>query len=199
MSGSLFDSENSPRKLLGCLGILVVVAAVILGGKFYQFEEGPTAESVVRPTPPAKLRTPLPGEAMLASYGQPTTRPEGDLIMLAHAFSNLMLVVKGDAPFRMGANEEFAAALRGKNRDGLRLLPDEHRCFNGQGQIVDRWMTPLFFHVNDRSHIDIRSAGPDQTMWTEDDLHRRYDGQFLHGKELQARSLDEVGRNPGAR
>lgn len=119
--------------------------------------------------------------------------------MLAHAFSNLMLVVKGDAPFRMGANEEFAAALRGKNRDGLRLLPDEHRCFNAQGQIVDRWMTPLFFHVNDRSHIDIRSAGPDQKMWTEDDLHRRYDGQFLHGKDLEARSLDEVGRNPGGR
>lgn len=195
----MFDSTDSPRKLLGCLGLLVVVAAVIVGGKYYRFEEGPSAVDVVPPTPRAHREPPLPGEAMLVSYGQAETRPEGDLIMMAHIFSNLMLVVKGDAPFRMGANEEFAAALMGKNRDGLRFLPEWHRCFNAQGQIVDRWMTPLFFHVNDRSHIDIRSAGPDQKMWTEDDLHRRYDGQFLHGKELNARSLDEVGRNPGGR
>lgn len=148
---------------------------------------------------PAGQTAPLPGEQILASYGKPDTRPEEDLSMMAHAFSNLTLLIKGDAPFRMGANEEFAAALRGKNRDRLRLLPDTHPCFNAQGQIVDRWATPLFFHVNDRDHIDIRSAGPDKEMGTPDDLHRRYDGQFLHGEALNSRSLDEAGRSPMAR
>ena len=79
-------------------------------------------------------------------------------------------------------------------RSKLRFLPDAHRCFNAQGQIVDRWLTPLFFHVVERSRIDIRSAGPDRRMWTEDDLHRRYDGQFLHGKELNPASLDQAGQ-----
>ncbi len=136
---------------------------------------------------------------MLASYGKPDTRPEEDLSMMAHVFSNLTLLIKGDAPFRMGANEEFAAALRGQNRDRLRLLPNVHPCFNAQGQIIDRWKTPLFFHVNDRDHIDIRSAGPDKLMGTVDDLHRRYDGQFLHGEDLQAKSLDEAGKSPMSR
>jgi len=139
--------------------------------------KSPTAALVI-PT------TPLPGEQILANYASPSTRPEDDLSMMAHAFSNLTLLIKGDAPFRMGANEEFAAALLGKNRDQLRFLPDVHRCLNAQGQLVDRWMTPLFFHVNERSRIDIRSAGPDRVMWTQDDLHRRYDGQFLRGAEL---------------
>jgi hypothetical protein len=49
---------------------------------------------------------------------------------------------------------------------------------------VDRWQTPLFFHVSERSRIDLRSAGPDRQMWTEDDLHRRYNGEYRRGKEL---------------
>jgi|JI6StandDraft_1071083.scaffolds.fasta_scaffold02472_14 hypothetical protein len=149
----------------------------------------------VAPVPSA----PLPGEQILANYASPSSRPEDDLSMMAHAFSNLTLLIKGDAPFRMGANEEFAAALLGKNRDQLRFLPDVHRCLNAQGQLVDRWMTPLFFHVHERSRIDIRSAGPDRQMWTADDLHRRHDGQFLKGADLQAQSLDEAGRRPTGR
>jgi hypothetical protein len=124
---------------------------------------------------------PLPGEQILAQYASATTRPEDDLIIMAHAISNLILLIKGGNPFHMGANEEFAAALLGKNRDRLRFVNQGHRCFNAKGQIVDRWMTPLFFHVNEHSRIDIRSAGPDQIMWTEDDLMRRHDGQFLYG------------------
>jgi hypothetical protein len=146
------------------------------------------ASTALRPkdpriSPPAAS---LPGEMILKGYAQPGTRPEDDLGSMAHAFSNLTLLVKGDSPFRMGANEEFAAALRGKNRDQLRFLPDTHPCFNAVGQIIDRWGTPLFFHVKDKSRIDMRSAGPDRRMWTDDDLHRRHDGQFHRGKVLPA-------------
>ncbi|GEP43236.1 hypothetical protein [Brevifollis gellanilyticus] len=200
---SAFGSEILPRRLLGCLVPLILVAVIILGGRYWTFEDRdsapPSEASSIQTGKPPGQTAPLPGEQILASYGKPDTRPEEDLSMMAHAFSNLTLLIKGDAPFRMGANEEFAAALRGKNRDRLRLLPDTHPCFNAQGQIVDRWATPLFFHVNDRDHIDIRSAGPDKEMGTPDDLHRRYDGQFLHGEALNSRSLDEAGRSPMAR
>ncbi|MGV3663774.1 MAG: hypothetical protein ACO1TE_26625 [Prosthecobacter sp.] len=126
----------------------------------------------------------LPGEEILKEYARPGTRPEDDLHSLAHAFSNLLLVVKGGAPFRMGANEEFAAALMGKNANKLVFLAPPHACLNAQGQLVDRWQTPLFFHVRDAGRIDIRTAGPDKAMWTEDDLQRQADGQFVRGKEL---------------
>lgn len=127
---------------------------------------------------------PLPGAEILAHYGDAATRPEDDLHAMAHAFSNLMLLAKGNAPFRMGANEEFAAALLGKNAAGTVFLVPPHACLNASGQIVDRWGTPLFFHVRDAARIDIRSAGPDHMLWTADDLHRQHDGQFARGAAL---------------
>jgi len=168
------------------LGLLCLIGLIRQTRPISQMPQQPLQHSPPQP--------PLPGEEILSGYALPTTRPQDDLTMVYHALGNLTLLIKGDAPFPMGANEEFAAALRGKNRSKLRFLPDAHRCFNAQGQIVDRWQTPLFFHVIERSRIDIRSAGPDRRMWTEDDLHRRYDGQFLHGKELNPASLDQAGQ-----
>lgn len=126
----------------------------------------------------------LPGEEILAHYGGANTRPEDDLHAMAHAFSNLMLLAKGGTPFRLGANEEFAAALMGRNAARTVFLAPPHPCLSATGQIVDRWGTPLFFHVRDASRIDIRSAGPDKALWTADDLHRQHDGQFVRGAEL---------------
>lgn len=54
---------------------------------------------------------------------------------------------------------------------------------------MDRWKTPLYIHAASRDRLEIRSAGPDQKMWTEDDLQRQPDGQFLKGKDLNPTSL----------
>ncbi len=71
----------------------------------------------------------------------------------------------------VGDNAEITAALRGQNprqsvfltaRDGLRV--------NSEGQAVDVWGTPYFFHQLSRTEMEIRSAGPDHRMWTSDDL-----------------------------
>lgn len=136
-------------------------------------------------------RASLPGEHILKNYALPSTRPEDDLHAMAHVFSNLRLLVKGDAPFRMGANEEFAAALMGKNAAKEVFLMAPHACLNAKGQIVDRWGSPLFFHVRDANRIDLRSAGPDGVMWTADDLHRRHDGEFFRGEMLPSDNLRE--------
>lgn len=127
---------------------------------------------------------PLPGNAILRGYASSSTRPEDDLHAMAHVFSNLRLLVKGDAPFRMGANEEFAAALMGKNAAKEVFLAAPHACLNEQGQLIDRWGMALFFHVRDAQRIDIRSAGPDRVMWTADDLHRTHEGEFVRGEKL---------------
>jgi hypothetical protein len=126
----------------------------------------------------------LPGAEILKNYATPSTRPEDDLQAMAHVFSNLRLLVKGDAPFRMGANEEFAAALMGRNAAKEVFLMAPHACLNAKGQLVDRWGSTLFFHVRDRDRIDIRSAGPDREMWTADDLQRQHEGEFFRGEDL---------------
>ncbi|MCB1209754.1 MAG: hypothetical protein KDK97_10525, partial [Verrucomicrobiales bacterium] len=99
------------------------------------------------------------------------------------------LLVKGDNPLPLGSNQEIATALRGRNAMNLIFIPLDHPAIGVDGQLIDRWGSPLFFHVESRDHIDIRSAGPDKVMWSDDDLQRRYDGSFLAGKDLNPASL----------
>ena len=147
---------------------------------------GSASATPVAEPPPAPF-----AERILADYANPARPPEDDLRDIARTLENFALLVKGDNPLPLGANEEIAAALRGKNRVRLRALPDDSRAFNAQSQIVDRWASPLYFHAESRDRIDIRSAGPDRVMWTADDLHRKHDGRFLRGEALLAPSLAE--------
>lgn len=134
------------------------------------------------------------GQRILQGYADASQTAEQDVTQIARVLENFALLVKGENPVPLGANEEIAAALRGRNRTQFRMLPDDHPAFNGQGQIVDRWGAPLFFHANARDRIEIRSAGPDRTMWTSDDIHRRADGRFVKGDALLAPSLYEATR-----
>ena len=59
---------------------------------------------------------PLFGERILEHYADPARLPEEDLQAIARTLENFSLLVKGDNPLPLGANEEIAAALRGKNR-----------------------------------------------------------------------------------
>ncbi len=132
---------------------------------------------------------------MLQLYASPSQSPQQDLTDLSHAFGNFALLVKGSDPLPLGANDDISNALRGKNRIKLKFLPDDAPCFNAKGQLVDRWQSPLFFHANDQQRLDIRSAGPDKQMWTEDDIHRRYDGQFVQGEALNSTSLFDATKD----
>lgn len=149
----------------------------------------PPVEMLAGSSPDAPPAEPLVGERIMEHYADPARSAEEDLTVLARTLGNFALLVKGSDPLPLGANEDIANALRGKNKAHLRALPDDARAFNAQGQLVDRWDTPLYFHANSRDRIDIRSAGPDRQMWTADDIHRRHDGRFLRGESLLAPSL----------
>jgi hypothetical protein len=71
----------------------------------------------------------------------------------------------------VGTNPEITAALNGKNPKQARLLqPDAGMRINGNGELVDPWGTPYFFHQLSGTQMEIHSAGPDKKMWTADDL-----------------------------
>ena len=69
-----------------------------------------------------------------------------------------------------GTNAEIMKAVMGGNPKGARLGPPENQSLNAEGELVDRWGTPLFFHQMSKTSMDIRSAGPDRVMWTDDDI-----------------------------
>jgi hypothetical protein len=68
-----------------------------------------------------------------------------------------------------GSNADITAALTGRNKLNLALIPPDHPAVNRDGELCDRWGTPFFFHAESGTRMTIRSAGPDRRMWTGDD------------------------------
>ena len=149
----------------------------------------PSTSGIISTSTPAPRPEPLIGETILRGYATAASTPENDLKLMAQLMDNFTLLVKSSAKLPMSVNEDWAAAFRGLNPAHERFLPDTHLALNPQGQLVDRWQTPLFFHPLGEHRFEIRSAGPDKKMWTADDLHRNADGSFRRGAELNPPSL----------
>ncbi len=70
----------------------------------------------------------------------------------------------------VGTNAEIMKAVMGDNPKRARLGPPEGQNLNGNGELVDRWGTPYFFHQMSAASMEIHSAGPDKTFGTPDDI-----------------------------
>jgi len=71
----------------------------------------------------------------------------------------------------VGTNPEITAALHGDNPKGANFIdPEEGMRINANGELVDPWGTPYFFHQLSGTDMEIHSAGPDRIMWTADDI-----------------------------
>lgn len=73
----------------------------------------------------------------------------------------------------VGTNPEITSALQGDNPKHINFLKQDGNRVNGQGELVDSWGTPYFFHQISGHEMEIRSAGPDRVMYTADDLVTR--------------------------
>jgi hypothetical protein len=71
----------------------------------------------------------------------------------------------------VGDNQEITSELSGKNPKHINFIStDSGMRVNGDGELVDPWGTPYFFHQLSGADTEIHSAGPDRTMWTSDDI-----------------------------
>lgn len=70
----------------------------------------------------------------------------------------------------VGTNEEITQALHGANPKHIDFLTGDGNRVNSNGELVDTWGTPYFFHQISGHEMEIRSAGPDRRMYTSDDL-----------------------------
>ena len=138
----------------------------------------PESPRAVPPSPGAPAAPAPPTAAVPVAPPPRPTRPmdpetqgaqsDGENIRLMFRdFRTLM----GENP--VGSNAEIMKAVMGGNKKQARLGPPTGQNLNGEGELVDRWGTPYFFHQMSATEMEIRSAGPDQKMWTGDDVVAR--------------------------
>jgi hypothetical protein len=71
----------------------------------------------------------------------------------------------------VGTNPEITSQLAGNNPKHINFINAQTGVrINADGELVDTWGTPYFFHQMSGSDTEIHSAGPDKIMWTTDDL-----------------------------
>lgn len=142
-------------------------------------ETPPPAPDPEPETEPPQPVVPPPKPVSIASAEEPPAGPElGELdsgLTPATVLENLRGVFRQyllrfhENP--VGDNAEITQVLNGGNpKQVIFLQPDDGLRVNSRGQLVDNWGTPFFFHSLSRSEMEIRSAGPDQKLWTVDDL-----------------------------
>lgn len=80
-------------------------------------------------------------------------------------------------------NASVMAALMGDNPKSLVFFPEKHASLNAQGELMDRWGTPYYFHALSGKQMEIVSPGPDKKLGNDDDLiHTQRNGDdFFRG------------------
>ena len=136
----------------------------------------PTPASVVEPevipepelSQPEFVRYVAPVSAMAVELHKPGKTVNDDLDILDSLMSYYHSVFKSMPA--AGDNVEFVDALVGMNEKGVQVLPHDHPSINEKGELVDRWGTAYFFHPMSDKVVEIISAGPDRTLFTDDDV-----------------------------
>ena len=127
-----------------------------------------TAPQIAKP--PSKIPAPSAERSILAdTLNSPATDIRADLRTVTEILDTFRSNFPRDGN-PVGNNPEITAALTGKNKLRLALIPPDHPAINSQNELCDRWGTPFFFHSESATKMEIRSAGPDKKMWTEDDV-----------------------------
>jgi hypothetical protein len=96
--------------------------------------------------------------------------PQKDLELVHEILTSARILVKDHHGIPLADNRDFTSFLSGKNNHRVAWIRPDHPRVNAEGELTDRWGTPLFFHQESSAETSLRSAGPDRKMWTNDDL-----------------------------
>lgn len=114
-----------------------------------------------------------PGTAPGSAVPSAAPATDADFAALSNDLEHVRLIIRqyrdvvGENP--MGTNAEIMQAVMGDNLKQAKIGLPEGQSLNGKGELVDRWGTPYFFHQVSKNEMEVRSAGPDRVMWTDDD------------------------------
>lgn len=108
--------------------------------------------------------------------------PQRDLEIVAEILEEYIRFFQ-EKPFG-SENREILDQLLGANSKKLVFLSPESPALSQENELLDRWGSPLIFHPLTTNTMDIRSLGPDQVLWTEDDLSLPFEA-LEKGLQLQ--------------
>lgn len=156
---------------------LILTGVALIAG-VWLFLRTESGKPVAKPQPsPSRSETkapgpsaPVPGDALLAGYGDPSTPPMEDMKKIHRVVTGYFSVIKDASRFPIGGNGDLAAALRGENPNREVFVKPGHRIFSQDGLLIDRWGSPLIVHPEAWKQLELRSAGPDRVPYNEDDL-----------------------------
>jgi len=160
------------RLFLSLVLLLLVVVLVLLLARTR--DTSPATRSPLpvpsSPAPRSSLPVPPSHDPALDRLHQPDVTPEAELLLVHGLLERYRMFVKDHAAAPAGSNAELVRRLQGRNRANLAFIPATHPALNESGELIDRWGTPYVFHALSSTRTEIRSAGPDRRLWTDDDL-----------------------------
>jgi len=157
---------------------VIALLALIVGGLLWWPKRPPEEPAPVLVAPPA-VPAPPPAPAKftedlsaehLVGYGTAASDPQRDLEMVKDAVDAFVRSIKIPGALPTGSNRELVAALAGENAHRIRFIDPASPVINADGELLDRWQVPLFFHFVEADDVGVRSAGPDRVLWTADDV-----------------------------
>lgn len=161
--------------------IVVMLAAILVAGVLALRNRPTAAKSPVNAPPPAaeEIRpraveqdglTVLLGTPFDVRYGSASSSAQEDLTLLREIIGAAFTLVKNFRELPLADNADFVNFLSGNNSHRVAWLRPGHPALNANGELLDRWGEPVFFHRESSSRTSLRSAGPDRRLWTEDDV-----------------------------
>jgi hypothetical protein len=129
--------------------------------------ERPVATDAVSATP--KATAAVPTEATpVPETAESSSLPAATVLENMRTSIRQYAATFGENP--IGNNMEITQALQGANPKQINFVKEDGNRVNSNGELVDVWGTPYFFHQISGHEMEIRSAGPDRVMYTADDL-----------------------------
>jgi hypothetical protein len=128
-----------------------------------------THDSDAPSVPPAHVASPPPAATLATMSAADIQRVHDAIDNLDFAFRDHAAALGGNP---VGTNAEITAALRGDNARQLAQATPTGSSISAAGELLDPWDTPWFFHQLSANKMEVRSAGPDRQMYTEDDFVR---------------------------
>jgi hypothetical protein len=127
----------------------------------------PSMQSEIKQPPPTQATA---SESLLVGYGDSATPAIEDLRKLHRVGIGYFSLIKNSQRHSIGGNEDFSSALQGENPNREIFIQRNHPVFSKAGLLIDRWGSPVIVHPEAWRQLELRSAGPDRTPYTEDDL-----------------------------
>lgn len=128
----------------------------------------PPSSSRAATSPPTNPELGISGHPDALAFGTDAFPPEREASILLEL---LEVYRRQFGTFPTGnENAHFMNALAGSNSSGLVIFPLTHPRISTQGELLDAWANPFHFHLIDRHHLEVRSAGQDGELFTSDDI-----------------------------